>query len=89
MFHAGNFSIWQRALSPFRSIRTLYPWLRHIFADGAYAGDRARACRDDRVTLASVALTFRLSPNSCLVMRRAPGRASGRRVARPPKSWIG
>lgn len=25
-----------------RSIRHLYPWLRHIFADGAYAGDKLR-----------------------------------------------
>ena len=24
------------------SIRTLYPWLRHIFADGAYAGDKLK-----------------------------------------------
>ena len=22
------------------SVRTLYPWLRHLFADGAYAGDK-------------------------------------------------
>jgi transposase len=25
------------------SIRSLYPWLRHIFADGGYAGDQLRA----------------------------------------------
>jgi transposase len=25
-----------------RSIRTLYPWLRHIFADGAYAGHKLK-----------------------------------------------
>lgn len=25
------------------SIRSLYPWLRHIFADGGYAGDKLRA----------------------------------------------
>jgi transposase len=24
------------------SIRRLYPWLRHIFADGGYAGDKLR-----------------------------------------------
>src|SRR5580700_2837895 len=30
------------AVSLFRSIRTLYPWLRHIFADGAYAGDKLK-----------------------------------------------
>jgi Transposase DDE domain len=27
------------------SIRSLYPWLRHIFADGGYAGDKLRATR--------------------------------------------
>jgi transposase len=25
------------------SIRSLYPWLRHVFADGGYAGDKLRA----------------------------------------------
>src|ERR1039457_5577428 len=30
------------AVALFRSIRTLYPWLRHIFADGAYAGDKLK-----------------------------------------------
>jgi hypothetical protein len=24
------------------SIRALYPWLRHVFADGGYAGDKLR-----------------------------------------------
>ena len=24
------------------SIRSLYPWLRHIFADGGYAGNKLR-----------------------------------------------
>jgi hypothetical protein len=24
------------------SIRRLYPWLRHVFADGGYAGDKLR-----------------------------------------------
>jgi len=30
------------AVPLFRSIRTLYPWLRHIFTDGAYAGDKLK-----------------------------------------------
>ena len=33
------------AVPLFRSIRTLYPWLRHIFADGAYAGDKLKDAR--------------------------------------------
>src|SRR6202795_736198 len=28
------------AISVLASIRHLYPWLRHVFADGAYAGDK-------------------------------------------------
>jgi transposase len=30
------------AVAVLASIRRLYPWLRHIFADGGYAGDRLR-----------------------------------------------
>jgi len=26
------------------AIRSLYPWLRHIFADGGYAGEKLRTC---------------------------------------------
>jgi len=28
------------AIGLLTSIRNLYPWLRHVFADGAYAGDK-------------------------------------------------
>jgi putative transposase len=30
------------------SIRSLYPWLRHLFADGAYAGDKLRLALAER-----------------------------------------
>ena len=30
------------AVGTLASIRTLYPWLRHIFADGGYAGDKLK-----------------------------------------------
>lgn len=30
------------AVSVLASIRQLYPWLRHVFADGGYAGDKLR-----------------------------------------------
>jgi putative transposase len=30
------------AVNLLASIRSLYPWLRHLFADGAYAGDKLR-----------------------------------------------
>jgi transposase len=31
-----------RAVGVLAAIRTLYPWLRHIFADGGYAGDKLK-----------------------------------------------
>ena len=31
------------AVNVIASIRNLYPWLRHVFADGAYAGDKLQA----------------------------------------------
>jgi hypothetical protein len=30
---------WDGAVEVLTSIRALYPWLRHVFADGGYAGD--------------------------------------------------
>ena len=31
-----------RCMGVIASIRRLYPWLRHLFADGGYAGDKLR-----------------------------------------------
>jgi Transposase DDE domain len=38
--HAADIQDRDGAVPLFRSIQALYPWLRHIFADGAYAGDK-------------------------------------------------
>lgn len=38
--HAADIQDRDGAPSLLTSIRTLYPWLRHLFADGAYAGDK-------------------------------------------------
>jgi transposase len=38
--HAADIQDRDGAIDVLRSIRTLYPWLRHIFADGAYAGSK-------------------------------------------------
>jgi transposase len=40
--HAADIQDRDGAVSVFASIRSLYPWLRHIFADGGYAGDKLR-----------------------------------------------
>ena len=40
--HEANIQDRDGAVGVLASIRGLYPWLRHIFADGAYAGDKLR-----------------------------------------------
>jgi len=40
--HAADIQDRDGAVRVFASIRYLYPWLRHIFADGGYAGDKLR-----------------------------------------------
>jgi putative transposase len=41
--HTADIQDRDGAVGVFASIRHLYPWLRHVFADGAYAGDKLRA----------------------------------------------
>lgn len=40
--HSADIQDRDGAVSVLSSIRALYPWLRHIFADGGYAGDKLR-----------------------------------------------
>lgn len=40
--HAADIQDRDGAVGVLISIRSLYPWLRHIFADGGYAGDKLR-----------------------------------------------
>jgi transposase len=40
--HAADIQDRDGAVSVLASIRSLYPWLRHVFADGGYAGDKLR-----------------------------------------------
>jgi transposase len=40
--HAADVQDRDGAVDLLRSIRSLYPWLRHLFADGAYQGDKLR-----------------------------------------------
>ena len=41
--HAADIQDRDGAVETLASIRRLYPWLRHIFADGGYAGDKLKA----------------------------------------------
>jgi transposase len=40
--HAADIQDRDGAVGVLASIRSLYPWLRHVFADGGYAGDKLR-----------------------------------------------
>ena len=40
--HTADIQDRDGAVGTLASIRTLYPWLRHIFADGGYAGDKLK-----------------------------------------------
>ena len=40
--HPADIQDREGAVGVLASIRSLYPWLRHIFADGGYAGDKLR-----------------------------------------------
>lgn len=40
--HAAGIQDRDGAPSVIASIRRLYPWLRHLFADGGYAGDKLK-----------------------------------------------
>lgn len=40
--HAADIQDRDGAIGVLASIRFLYPWLRHVFADGGYAGDKLR-----------------------------------------------
>jgi transposase len=40
--HPANIQDRDGAPSLLESVRSLYPWLRHIFADSAYAGDKLK-----------------------------------------------
>ena len=40
--HPADIQDRDRAVEVLTSIRALYPWLRHVFADGGYAGDKLR-----------------------------------------------
>lgn len=42
IIHAASIQDRDGAVDVLASIRKLYPWLRHVFADGGYAGDKLR-----------------------------------------------
>ncbi|QNE07830.1 IS5 family transposase (plasmid) [Croceicoccus marinus] len=43
LVHAANIQDRDGAVDVLAAIRTRFPWLRHVFADGGYAGDKLRS----------------------------------------------
>ncbi len=48
LIHAANIQDRDGAPGVLNSIRSRWPWLRHVFADGGYAGDKLRAALADK-----------------------------------------
>jgi transposase len=60
----------------FASICSLYPWLRHVFADGGYAGGKLRAAQKGKgswsleiIKRSDIAKAFEILPRRCVVER--------------------
>ncbi len=71
------------------SIRSLYPWLRHVFADGGYAGDKLRAALKGKgswklqiIKRSDAAKGFEILPHRWVVERTFAWLGCCRRVRR-------
>jgi transposase len=75
-------------------IRRLYPWLRHLFADGAYAGDKLRdglaglgRFTIDIIKRSDTTKGFEVLPRKWVVESTSPGSgaaAASPKTSRPP-----
>jgi transposase len=100
--HAAGIQDRDGAMPLLASIRSAFPWLRHIFADGGYAGDKLKAAlaRLGRWTLAIVkraanAEGFQVLPRRWVVERTLAWLNRNRRLAKDfeasvasAESWI-
>ncbi|WP_180490264.1 transposase, partial [Escherichia fergusonii] len=43
LVHAADIQDRDGAVDVLKAIRNRFPWLRHVFADGGYAGDKLRS----------------------------------------------
>lgn len=71
--HAANIQDRDGAPDVLSAIRSAYPWLRHVFADGAYAGDKLNAALK------------RLGKWTLEIIKRTDDMAG---FAVPPRRWV-